>query len=74
MQLKSETKSTFHGKYSKSSPVVGARVKELELIYTHKEIFANYQKVVYDQQKLNVIPLAFKEKRMKFQKNICSIY
>ncbi|CZG25507.1 TPA: hypothetical protein I8Y89_003053 [Legionella pneumophila] len=74
MQLKSETKSTFHGKYSKSSPVVGARVKELELIYTHKEIFANYQKVVYDQQKLNVIPLAFKEKADEISKEIYAAY
>lgn len=63
-----------NGQYYKTSPVVGSRAHELELIYRNIGIFSKYQSVVYDQQKLNLIPIAHKERADEISKEIYREY
>ncbi|MFA5960246.1 MAG: hypothetical protein WC785_06995 [Tatlockia sp.] len=62
------------GKYWMNSPVVGSRADELQLIYRYKNIFTEYQRVIYDQQKLNIIPIEFKDKADEISKEIYAEY
>ena len=62
------------GKYWMNSPVVGSRAEELQLIYRYKNIFTEYQRVIYDQQKLNIIPIEFKDKADEISKEIYAEY
>lgn len=64
----------YPGSHTILSPVVGSRTQELELIYAHKEVFAEYQKVVYGQQKTRVIPLALQKEADKISKEILTNY
>ncbi len=57
-----------------NSPVVGSRAEELRLIYRYKNIFTEYQRVIYDQQKLNIIPIEFKDKADEISKEIYAEY
>ncbi len=66
--------SSSPGYYWMNSPVVGSRAKELQLIYRYKNIFAEYQRVIYDQQKLNIIPIEFKNKADEISKKIYEEY
>lgn len=62
------------GNYWMNSPVVGSRADELQLIYRYKNILTEYQRVVYDQQKLNIIPIKFKDKADEISKVIYAEY
>jgi hypothetical protein len=62
------------GCHSQKSPVVGARANELQLINLYKKVFTEYQKVVYSQQKLNVIPLELKDRADEISKKIYADY
>lgn len=66
--------TSFPGQHTVLSTVVGSRVHELELIHAHKEIFAEYQKVVYGHQKINIIPLALKKEADTISKAIFAHY
>lgn len=72
-----EIKSNFifsPGTHTALSCVTGARSHELDLIYEHKAIFSEYQRVVYDKQKLNIIPIEYKDKADIISKEIFNQY
>ncbi|KTD82603.1 hypothetical protein [Legionella waltersii] len=62
------------GHHSKKSPVVGTRANELQLIYRYKNVFAEYQEIVYSQQQLNVIPVELKARADEISKKIYAEY
>jgi hypothetical protein len=62
------------GKYRKNTPVVGSRAEELQLIYKYKHIFKEYQRVIYGEQKLNIIPINVKNKADEISKEIYAEY
>lgn len=66
--------TSIPGLHSKLSPVVGTRTHELELINQHREIFAEYQKVIFSGQKRNVFPLSHKEDADRISKEIFAQY
>lgn len=65
---------SFPGNHYMSSPIVGSRADELLLIYRYKNIFIEYQRVIYGQQKLNIIPIKFKDKADEISKEIFAEY
>ncbi|KTC85617.1 MULTISPECIES: hypothetical protein [Legionella] len=62
------------GRHSKLSPVVGSRIPEIELIHLHREIFADYQKIILPKQKLNVFPLSHRQEADRISKEIFAQY
>ncbi|HHT0593346.1 TPA: hypothetical protein ACTXXA_002259 [Legionella anisa] len=56
------------------SPVVGSRACELHLIYEYRNYFSSFQEVIYSNQRLNIIPIEYKEKADKISKGILAHY